>query len=135
MGPALLLATIHPSAWRNCLVNSWTGLDRVFLVSQSSDKGASQPVFSIHAFFRSMEPQSGAHSDFPNSFGSSVLGSSRAGSSVNWESYSAIDAAVSTTFLEPDRAETYLAKPGLLYEDLLKLRIFSSNYGTTVVLQ
>ena len=66
-----------------------------------------------------MEPQSGAHSDFQNSFGSSVLGSSQAGSSVNWESYSAID-AVSTTFLEPDRAETYLAKPGLLYEDLLK---------------
>ena len=77
-----------------------------------------------------MEPQSRAHSDFPNSFGSSVLGSSRAGSSVNWESYSAIDAAVSTTFLEPDRAETYLAKPGLLYEDLLK-RL--QDYGRSAV--
>jgi hypothetical protein len=37
---------IDPNAWRNCLVNSWTGLDRVFLVSQSGDKDASQSVFS-----------------------------------------------------------------------------------------
>src|SRR5215210_4797882 len=39
---------IHRSAWRNCLENSWTGLDRVFLVSQSRDKGALQPVFPTH---------------------------------------------------------------------------------------
>src|SRR5215210_5512959 len=33
---------------RNCLENSWTSLDRVFLVSQSGDKGALQPVFPTH---------------------------------------------------------------------------------------
>jgi uncharacterized protein YjbI with pentapeptide repeats len=30
------------------LENSWTSLDRVFLVSQSGDKGALQPVFPTH---------------------------------------------------------------------------------------
>ena len=29
---------------RNCLVNSWTGLNRVFSVAQSGNKGASSPV-------------------------------------------------------------------------------------------
>jgi hypothetical protein len=38
-------------------------LDRVFLVSQSGDKGALQPVFPTHR-----TSQSGAHSDFLNSF-------------------------------------------------------------------
>ena len=28
--------------------NSWTSLDRVFLVSQSGDKGASEPIFPTH---------------------------------------------------------------------------------------
>src|SRR5215211_7547051 len=35
-------------SFRNCLENSWTSLDRVFLVSQSGDKGALQPVFPTH---------------------------------------------------------------------------------------
>jgi hypothetical protein len=35
-------------SFRNCLENSWTGLDRVFLVSQSEDKGASETVFPTH---------------------------------------------------------------------------------------
>jgi hypothetical protein len=30
------------------LENSWMSLDRVFLVSQSGDKGALQPVFPTH---------------------------------------------------------------------------------------
>ena len=50
--------------------NSRTGLDRVFLVTQSGDKGASRPVF-----LRLVGVQSGAHSEFPNSFGRGFLGS------------------------------------------------------------
>jgi hypothetical protein len=43
---ALLCARtlIHQVAERNCLENSWTGLDRVFSVARSGDKGALRPV-------------------------------------------------------------------------------------------
>jgi hypothetical protein len=36
------------SPFRNCLENSWRGPDRVFLVPQSGDKGASRPVFQTY---------------------------------------------------------------------------------------
>jgi hypothetical protein len=43
--PVLYRQNFAELPFRNCLENSWTGLDRVFLVSQSSDKGALEPVF------------------------------------------------------------------------------------------
>src|SRR5215208_4362729 len=35
---------MHPISQRNCLENSWTGLDHVFLATPSADKGAFGPV-------------------------------------------------------------------------------------------
>jgi hypothetical protein len=51
---------------RNCLENSFTRLDRVFLVAQSGNKGASRLVLPPHG------PQGEAHLDLPNSFSETV---------------------------------------------------------------
>src|SRR5918994_7088144 len=36
--PALAFALIHPSAWRNCLINSWMGLESMSSVAESGEK-------------------------------------------------------------------------------------------------
>jgi hypothetical protein len=40
----MLEANFGEHSFRNCLVNSWMGLDRVFWVAQSDSKGASSPI-------------------------------------------------------------------------------------------
>ena len=57
------LGVSYKCAWlRNCLVNSWTGLDRVFSVAHSGNKGACSLVLPTPG------APKGAHSDLPNSF-------------------------------------------------------------------
>src|SRR5215210_8702711 len=63
-------STLFGQSRRNCLENSWTSLDRVFLYHRAAIRVLYSP------FFRPIEPQSGAHPDFPNSFGRCCLGSS-----------------------------------------------------------
>jgi hypothetical protein len=43
-----LLVPLFGRFLRNCLENSWTGLDRVVLVAQSEDKGASGSLLLTH---------------------------------------------------------------------------------------
>ena len=49
------------------MVNSWTGLDRVFLGREAAVRVLLAP------FFRLVRPRSGAHSHFPNGFKKGVL--------------------------------------------------------------
>jgi hypothetical protein len=64
-------AFIHPSAWRNCLVNSLRRLNCESLEGQ----------WDINGAFRSLAPPAellfGPSPEFPNSFGNRILGSSR----------------------------------------------------------
>jgi hypothetical protein len=60
--PEAPLTPFSDSFYRDCLENGWRGLDRVFLVAQRGNKEASTLVLPTRG------TQSGAYSDFPNSF-------------------------------------------------------------------
>jgi hypothetical protein len=47
------VCAIHPSAWRDCLENSWKALDRLRLVGQEDEMGHLQPVLTTRYVPRS----------------------------------------------------------------------------------
>ena len=48
VGTARAGCPYSPECVEKLFENSWTGSDRVFLVTQSADKGASRPVLKTH---------------------------------------------------------------------------------------